>query len=788
MSRERTARSDSGASAGGGAAPASSALLDHLAEVLVAAALAATALLYSSRLSDNFLAKGGIVLILGPAAFGVWAWARLRSGQIQLVRSGLYLPFGAVIAAQTVSLALAQNQGRALEVTSQSAAHFLLFFTALHLYRDVCRWQRLMGLVLGLGLCISAIGLLHSAGLQVLELPAGYQRTPISTLGNTNFVAHYLDLVIPLAAAVALICRGSGWRPAALAVLSVTALHLVLTESRGGWLSTAIGAGAVLAVCAPRRRWGSRLILALVVLALLSPVAGFVLEAIHLGDGQTLYDRATQVAEQTVTRTRTAFEAADFSRAMRFLIWQDTAQLISDNPWVGVGPGSFGLHLVAHRSTVGHRAWSELMGRRANVAYHAHNEYLEAWAESGILGMVSLIWLMAAATWTTWRQALWVRQTVKVGGSGKTECSAQTADAGAPGFTGAALHRHRLGLALGCAGAVTAAAVHAVFSFNLQDPVSGTHLWVLVGLAGGAVACMGRSSDAPVRVFRTRWRIAGAVPVGAVALVGAYLGVCIIVGDAYYFTGLEHLSHGHPNRALLAFRQAAEWRGRDFRHHHTLGKTALEVGRLDEAEAALRRSLDLHPYSPQALRLLGRTMMGQREPAQAVDAFRRAVRVEPLKADNYTLLAGGLAAAGDHAGAVRARQQALAFRPEDARLMMSLAIAYRDAGQLAEAATVLERAHSLSPRDGVIIGNQGAIQLSLGELIRAEELLRIALQLDPDNQTSWRANLAQALMLQGRHAEALIEARRAAIAAPQDPALQKLVERLTELVGGDTDG
>lgn len=769
-----------------GGRPSASQVLDGLAEALVGVLLLVTALLYSSRLSDNFLAKSGVVLVLGSGAIAAWLAARLVSGRLELVRSRLYLPFGAYLAAQVLSLSLAQNRGRALEVVAQSAVHLLLFLTVLHLYRDGRRRQRLVGLILGLGLCISAIGVLQYFGEAVIDLPARYRGIPISTLGNPNFVAHYLDLILPLAAALAIVRRGRSWGHAALAVLVVTGFHLVLTESRGGWLSSVAGAGAVVAVCAPRRRWGSRLVLALVVVALLSPVVGFVLESIYVGDGQTLYDRAAQVAEQTVDRGRTAFEATDFSRTMRVLIWKDTAELIRANPWVGVGPGSFGLHLPASRSTVGHRAWKELMGQRENVAYHAHNEYLETWAESGILGAAALVWLLATALWGAWRGAAVVQAGRGGTVSGEAEASGGVAASSkVEDPSSAASAPPDAALVLGCAGSLTAAAVHAVFSFNLQDPVSGTHLWVLVGLAGAIAG----GAAAPIRVdlARTGRRVAAALGTGILALGGAYLGVCILVGDAHYFRGLEHLSHGHPNRAILAFRQAVGWRGREFRHHHSLGKTALEVGRLAEAETALRRSLDLHPHSPQALRLLGRTLLARQAPEQAAETFSRAVRIEPLEVDNYMLLADALAAAGDCGGAIQARRQALAFRPEDARLMMSLGIAYRQAGQLEEAAAVLERARSLSPRDGVIAGNQGAIQLQLGSLVAAEENLRIALRLDAANRAVWRANLVKALMLQKRLTEALSEARRAAAEAPQDRAMEALVERLSQPAEGETD-
>jgi O-antigen ligase len=64
-----------------------------------------------------------------------------------------------------------------------------------------------------------------------------------------------------------------------------------------------------------------------------------------------------------------------FSVTMRLNYWRDALRIISAHPFVGVGLGNF------------------------NLAYsrYAHNSYLQIWAETGILGIVSFLWLAIAA-------------------------------------------------------------------------------------------------------------------------------------------------------------------------------------------------------------------------------------------------------------------------------------------------------------------------------------------------------------------------------------------------------
>jgi len=61
-----------------------------------------------------------------------------------------------------------------------------------------------------------------------------------------------------------------------------------------------------------------------------------------------------------------------FSLNRRIIYWQDTINIIRSHAWTGIGMGNFD----------------------TTLSRYAHNSYLQIWAEMGILGIISILWLI----------------------------------------------------------------------------------------------------------------------------------------------------------------------------------------------------------------------------------------------------------------------------------------------------------------------------------------------------------------------------------------------------------
>ena len=703
-------------------------LLDALLEAGVPALIVLITLLYAPYFSDYMIPKTAALHGMVALLLGIWLVKNALQGRLQLERSPLYLPFLGYLAIALLALAFAHNMRQGGEVLLTQAWMLIFFVLVFNSFRDPNAASRVLWTVVCVSLVVSLLGVLQYCGIHLIPLPKAYGNLPVSTLGNTNFVAHYLEVAILLAVGLLMAHRQRGVRILLAVSLVAASSHMVLTKNRGGWLATGMG---LLVLFLLREKqpgkqvdWKSAIVLGAVLIALLSPAVELVLDNVRVRNGESLYGRLEEIAEQTVNRALSSFEAGEFTISQRRIIWTDTLDLIGDHFWLGVGPGNYELFLPAHRNVARHQEWKEVMGERRQVAYRAHNEYLEVFAESGVFGLGTWLWMMGTLLWIGY--GFVKRQT------GATR-----------GITGS------------CLAALAATLVHCLFSFNLQDPTAVAHFWLIGGLLMAISQEGARAERGDPGVYLLDLSLGRflkpltAVLAALIIIGGGYLGLCILMGDYYYFRGLQKNEVGHPKRAVLAFQEAISWRSYDFRYHHMLGMMYLKIGGNWEAERALARSVELHPNNAPALRLLGKALYLLNRGEEAAGILRQALQLEPLEFDTYQWLALAYRRQGAHDMAIDTWKQALVFDPEDAILLNSLAVEHAQAGELETAVGLLQQAARMDPREAQIRGNLGSIYLAMDRLAQAEPLLLQAIEMEPA-KLEWQLRLVQLYLRQNR--------------------------------------
>jgi len=353
-------------------------------------------------------------------------------------------PLAVLLGAMLLSVFKAENQLQSLKELGKWLEVIAVYWMAVNRFREPKKLALfLVALFLG-ALAETAIGAVQVAlRLGPPEfLIGGAILRAYGTFGQPNPLAGYLNLSLPILLGVALF-TGVRWLKvlAWLAVVAVATI-LVITLSRGAWLGFSV-ALLVMGVVASRRLavaiWLGLLALSIVILAAVFGVIPFgvttsVLAAFGLAGVN--FDSVT---------------AENFSAVQRLAFWQAGLNMFVDNPVLGVGIGNYIQAYPKYAAS----GWQLVLG-------HAHDYYLNAAAETGLVGLAAYLALVAGA----FRQL---------------GLSLRSAPAGV-----------WYGVALGLLGSFTALSIH-----NLVDNMYVHGIPVLVGLllASAAVIPRFRKAD-----------------------------------------------------------------------------------------------------------------------------------------------------------------------------------------------------------------------------------------------------------------------------------------------------
>lgn len=413
---------------------------------------------------------GQVILVLSLAA---WVAASMIRRDLHLSVPASLLPLFVLIGAVLLSLwAPVDTWNGALELLKwgQIALVAVLVYDRVASRRRLRLDTRWVVAALAVPALVQAVvglwqfGLLRLGSLTPIEIPqfaisARFSRA-YGSFQQPNPYGGYLGMSGALLVGLTLSLFIDGWRvkkwrakalPAALASAAwwaisavVVVAGLVASWSRGGWMGFAAAMLVVVALL-PRRGWWG-LVLCVGVLGvggLLFAIGQLPAALAERLVGFLAYTRFEDVRGVGITD-------ANYSVLERMAHWQAALGMWRDHFWVGVGLGGYEAAYPAYRFM----NWIPALG-------HAHNAYLNALAETGVIGLCAYLgWL---------------------------------------GYTGLSLIRvvinrrkpatpWRRGVALGLLGAWTHFAMHSLVDNLLVNNVH-LHIGVLVALSAWVIGC-----------------------------------------------------------------------------------------------------------------------------------------------------------------------------------------------------------------------------------------------------------------------------------------------------------
>ncbi len=209
-----------------------------------------------------------------------------------------------------------------------------------------------------------------------------------------------------------------------------------------------------------------------------------------------------------------------------------------------------------------------------------------------------------------------------------------------------------------------------------------------------------------------------------------------------------------------------------------------QLGRSDEAIAALERIAREHPDSELPLAQLGDILRAKNRFTDAVAVYDQAIARfgPPTRAAWPLFYARGIAEerSNNWSKAEADFKRALALSPDQPYVLNYLAYSWADRGDnLPQARQMLEKAVAMRPNDGSIVDSLGWVLLRQGETEQAIHSLEQAAEMSPEDSTI-NGHLGDAYFAAGRKLEAAYQWRRALTLNPDPDDAAKLEAKLGE--------
>ena len=298
-----------------------------------------------TALLDPAAAVGLLLLCAVP----IWLLLQHRSGALRfrLTRTGLVVGLFGIAA--LIGVVVSESVVTSAVEWTRIASAIAMFFAVeqLAIARGGFTWRAIAAVFLAVPVPVVMAVYQISTGTGLLEA-AGFQRVTGSFV-HSNPLAAFLTIVIIAAIASAILLSGRR-RALALVVITAAAPVLLLTYTRGAWLALLVGVVVVALVL--RKIW---LIGALVAAAL-------ALTVLVPGIGDRFSTSTDVVAHSEETVGQDSF-------AWRIEYWEQALELSQESPFVGVG-----LRQVAETLP---------------EAKQVHNDFLRAYVELGVLGLIA---------------------------------------------------------------------------------------------------------------------------------------------------------------------------------------------------------------------------------------------------------------------------------------------------------------------------------------------------------------------------------------------------------------
>ena len=565
----------------------------------------------------------------------------------------------------------------------------ILFFIIINSIREQKTIDRLILIIIIVGLCFGIYGILQYLGIDFKFWAGNVRRQRVMGLfGNVNYFAEYL--ILPLSLTIGLILTKNKIFNKFFLLLALLAMGLTLlfTFTRGSYLAIVIAIPVMLllyftsAVTEQTKKLYKKIILIFLLLIIIAIALIYIPHPLNR-KGTTLGTLKSRVTIETLTSSSSILR--------RVAIWKCTWMMIEDYPILGSGLGTYAYH------TLKYQADFFAIGNNRDIYPHgkavqAHNEYLQLWSELGIIGLLFFLWIILA---------YYKNIFINIGKIGEKQRA----------------------ITIGLAGGITTVLIDAIFGFPLQLAASISLFWMFLGLSICQINIAlqgkreiisnerrtGKNQKSAVEDNKKKISILEnkAIKGMAYTIVIALMIICILfltrpfVARVYYYYGDDLITKTNKNNeAIELYKKGIRmnpWLGE---LHYSIGVDLLKRGFGIPALEYLHQAekfMDFH-HLPQSIAYL---YLSRNNYDKAIPYFEKAIKYQSNRKDMLPFqiqLANIYLAINDYQKAEQHLIDAIKYNPKSAEAHYGLANVYMGQNKNEEAIIALERVIEIAPQ------------------------------------------------------------------------------------------
>jgi O-antigen ligase/Tfp pilus assembly protein PilF len=487
--------------------------------------------------------------------FSTWLIKIINTEKYFLHRTNLNLPLILFTSVLALSLFISETKAVSLQDFIIFFSYILIFFLITNNLNKKINFNSFIHLFFIISLLVSIYTIIQYYGFDPY-LSDLHSLT--STIGQKNWISNYLAMIFPVVFSYFLLEKSKKNKILYFFLLSILYATLMICQSRGIWISISlilifaiyiIIKFNLLKIFQENKKWLTLLLVTFLIITI-------------------IYSTDNLLNKSAITvlqRALSTFDEQDPSINTRLLIWKTTLEMIKDRPIFGSGIGTFKMNYLNYQAEFlkNNPYYIQYSGK----AREAHNEYLQMWAELGIIGLgifIGIILMFYSL----------IIDYLKKNDSDKDKIIV-------------------LGLVLG----ITCFLIHCLFTFPLHVPALGITFFTLVGLT----VIYTRKINLPktdsdnipkeIKLKNKGIKIALTVIV-LIFMIWAInlLAVRPYIAEIQYFNGMRHNVDSNYGKALPYFEQAVSLYPYNGRILHALGTTYYNLGILNKAEEFLQKT------------------------------------------------------------------------------------------------------------------------------------------------------------------------------------------------------